>query len=281
LCARCLLGRSSQRIELMALEENVREERNIMERNCHQESVGLRRRVHSFIVPLIEQLYTESRFIRILDDGTGTGSLLDELAELSVPSLELWGIDPTVRGGGWHSLPNFQALHLSIADGLHLPFPEGIFDLVISLGVFEHVGCTGPTLVTPKPTLHEERMQFAREILRVLKLGGYALVTCPNRYFPMDFWHSPNRYGFRVHTPWDRWMPSFYDAKDSFTSSGLATIRHLPQLGYYTFTLAFAHGYPRFAMRLFEKYLEISGRSAILSTYLQPFLVLLVKKECE
>lgn len=73
-------------------------------------------------------------------------------------------------------------------------------------------------------------------------------------------------------------MPSFYDVKEAFTSSGTASIRHVPQLGYYTFTLASAHGYPKFAMRLFELYLRTAKHSHILSTYLQPFLVLLVKK---
>ncbi len=136
-----------------------------MELGHYQESVGLRRRARSFILPLIEQLYPQSRPVNLLDVGTGTGSLLDELAESGVPSVKLSGVDLTVRGGDWHSLSNFQTLHLSVADGLHLPFPEAIFDLAVSLGVFEHVGCTGPTLVTPKPTMREERIQFAREVL--------------------------------------------------------------------------------------------------------------------
>ncbi len=262
--------------EWYAMRDRLRQERSVTEHDLALEDLGARRRARSFLVPLIRQLFPQTRRIRLLDVGTGTASLLDELF-LCAPRADLCGLDPMARGD-WRTLPSFTHLHLSDADGLHLPFASAAFDLCISLGVFEHVGCTGPGMALPKPGMDSERKQFAQEILRVLKPGGHALITCPNKYLPLDFWHGMNRYGFRVHAPWERWTPSVRDVRRAFAGQVHASLQYLPQSGYYTFALASARRYPKPAVHLFGLYLRIAGSSTLLSTYFQPFLVLLVSK---
>jgi len=95
---------------------------------------------------------------RILDAGCGGGGMPLSLAEEA--SLVV-GIDPAerfqqagVRLGEERGLTN---LHFALADGMHLPFPDGSFDLVLSHAVIEHV---------------EDAPLYLREVARVLAPGG-------------------------------------------------------------------------------------------------------------
>jgi len=69
------------------------------------------------------------------------------------------------------------------ADGLHLPFGDGSFDLVTSFAVIEHVGS------------RDNQRKFVRELCRV---GKTCLITTPNRWYPVE-----------VHTmmPLIHWLP--------------------------------------------------------------------------
>jgi len=69
-------------------------------------------------------------------------------------------------------------------DGCSLPFLDGVFDVVFSNSVIEHVG--GP----------ERQRQFAREIARV---GKAYWVQTPNRWFPVE----PH-----LLTPFLHWLPA-------------------------------------------------------------------------
>lgn len=57
-------------------------------------------------------------------------------------------------------------------NALDLSYPDGAFDLLISCEVIEHVG-------------QPEKM--VQEIARVLKRGGYAIMTFPSREFPFTY----------------------------------------------------------------------------------------------
>jgi ubiquinone/menaquinone biosynthesis C-methylase UbiE len=63
-------------------------------------------------------------------------------------------------------------LHYEPNDALALTYPEASFDLLVSCEVIEHVG---------KPE------QMVREISRVLRPGGYAVMTFPSREFPFTY----------------------------------------------------------------------------------------------
>jgi SAM-dependent methyltransferase len=59
-----------------------------------------------------------------------------------------------------------------LADGLHLPFEDGYFDLVVSFAVIEHVGD------------RTAQRDFVQELCRV---GKYVCITTPNRWYPIEF----------------------------------------------------------------------------------------------
>lgn len=65
-------------------------------------------------------------------------------------------------------LPSCEA---RMYDGQHLPYGDGEFDIVESLDVIEHV---------PWPEL------YLREISRVMRPGGVAVLSTPNRAYPVE-----------------------------------------------------------------------------------------------
>jgi SAM-dependent methyltransferase len=95
---------------------------------------------------------------RVLDAGCGGGGMPLSLAEEAGTVV---GIDPAerfqqagVRLGRERGLPN---LHFALADGMALPFRAGLFDLVLSHAVIEHVA---------------DAPLYLRECARVLAPGG-------------------------------------------------------------------------------------------------------------
>ena len=82
-----------------------------------------------------------------------------------------------VTGAGLESDDNFkrcfpQCDYVQVKRAQPLPFEDGQFDLVFCSAVIEHVG-----------DRHAQR-QFVEEILRV---GGRAFITTPNRWHPIEF----------------------------------------------------------------------------------------------
>ena len=95
---------------------------------------------------------------RILDAGCGGGGMPLSLAEEAGPVI---GIDPCNRfGDAAVRLAREQGrrgLHFALADGMALPFANGVFDLVLSHAVIEHVA---------------DAPLYLRECARVLAPGG-------------------------------------------------------------------------------------------------------------
>lgn len=79
---------------------------------------------------------------------------------------------------------NFTA-NLVVADVSHLPFPDEVFDWVISVATYHHIKGK------------RERQAVLNELRRVLKPGGEAFITVWNRWQPR-FWFS----GQEVAVPW-------------------------------------------------------------------------------
>lgn len=67
---------------------------------------------------------------------------------------------------------DYPGLKFIQADGLHLPFPDQSFDLVVSFAVIEHVGS------------REQQSAFVKELCRV---GKNCCITTPNRWYPIEF----------------------------------------------------------------------------------------------
>lgn len=114
----------------------------------------------------------------VLVDGCGLGQYVDKLRphvavavglDIELPRLQ----DPQAPDG---------VLVNGVAE--RLPFPAGQFDIVLSNEVLEHV---------------QDDAAAAREIIRVLKPGGRAVVFVPNRGYPVEqhgiFWRGQYRFG--------------------------------------------------------------------------------------
>ena len=110
----------------------------------------------------------------ILDCGCGRGFYLKMLRHLG--TARLFGVDlelPYLRKARRNTarLPSVLVGNASIYD---LPFPDATFDAVILSEILEHV---------------DRDVDALREIRRVLKPGGLALITVPHADYP--FWWDP------------------------------------------------------------------------------------------
>jgi ubiquinone/menaquinone biosynthesis C-methylase UbiE len=124
---------------------------------------------------------------RILDVGCGVGAFVRRLREFSH---DVHGVDideERVREG------TAQVPNLALSLGEYLPFAEETFDVVLLHEVIEHVTDDVATL---------------REVRRVLKPNGRAVVFCPNRLYPFET-HGVflgKRYVFG-NVPLVNWLP--------------------------------------------------------------------------
>ena len=103
---------------------------------------------------------------RVLDAGCGGGGMPLSLAE---EAQAVVGIDPAERfqdaGVRLARERGMRHLHFALADGMYLPFPDRVFDLVLSHAVIEHVA---------------DAPLYLRECARVLAPGGHVyLSTAP------------------------------------------------------------------------------------------------------
>lgn len=176
------------------------------------EGAGSQHMMEEYLIPLLKRLQI-GKDGRILSVGCGGGWDVDTLRE---QGYQAWGVDNGGRVRAWKNRPSLQAL--SVSDALHLPFPNDTFDLVFSEGVIEHIGYGGDTSV-PLPDWRLRQMQFAQSLARATKPGGYILVGCPNRLFPVDFFHGGrafHSFTIRPHSPFETFLLSFGDIRRLF-----------------------------------------------------------------
>ncbi len=129
------------------------------------------------------------RFASVLVDGCGVGMYAKAL---QAHSDEVCGIDIEAEHLGI-ALENVPDAHFQLAACEYLPYPTDYFDLVLSHEVLEHV---------------EDDRLAAGEIVRVLKLGGRAVIFVPNRWYPFEthghYWRGEYRFG---NTPLINYLP--------------------------------------------------------------------------
>ncbi len=103
-------------------------------------------------------------FDRILDFGCGVGRLLQALHLARRPGQELFGCDVNEACATWcrENLDFADVRHTALEPPL--PYPEQSFDLVVAISVFTHLS---------RPL----QVAWARELMRVLRPGGVALIT--------------------------------------------------------------------------------------------------------
>jgi SAM-dependent methyltransferase len=127
---------------------------------------------------------------RALVDGCGVGMYVRGLQGQGV---QVWGIDVEHEHVA-EATANAPGAGLCQAAGEALPYPDGVFDLVLSHEVIEHV---------------QDDRAYAAEMVRVLQPGGRAIVFCPNRLYPFEthghYWRGQYHFG---NTPLINWLPN-------------------------------------------------------------------------
>jgi SAM-dependent methyltransferase len=105
---------------------------------------------------------------KILEIGSGKGFLLNHMFKAGY---DIRGIDIDQK-----LIDEGKSLYLGIplemASGDKIPFDDGIFDVVMSFDLFEHI---------------RDSDQHMREVKRVLKPGGFYILQTPNKYTNMIF----------------------------------------------------------------------------------------------
>jgi ubiquinone/menaquinone biosynthesis C-methylase UbiE len=105
---------------------------------------------------------------KILDVGCGTGHLAGELMRRGYDAS---GVDFS-EGMIGYARQHYGAERFQVADIEHLPFPDNTFDGIVCLGVMEYLSSDEPGL---------------REMWRVLKPGGVAVITTPSGVCPFYY----------------------------------------------------------------------------------------------
>jgi SAM-dependent methyltransferase len=136
---------------------------------------------------IVSRLPIDTR--RILVDGCGLGQYVQHLAELGYNTVGLDIEFDRVREG---TLDGIEQLHA--AAGEHLPYPDNVFDALLSHEVIEHVA--------------DDRLA-AHEMIRVLRPGGRVILFCPNRWYPFEthghYWRGQYHFG---NTPLINYLPN-------------------------------------------------------------------------
>lgn len=168
---------------------------------------------------------------RLLSVGCGTGVDVDLLCDEGFDSV---GIDCGNRTAVWPRRSHGEQLLL--ANGKHLPFDDASFDAAFCGCVFPHVGVVGDSNITA-PDVEHQRLELAREMVRVLRPGGYVIVSSPNRWFPFDIFHgrSPGSYKPRFNPPTSRFLLSTGDYERIFRAAGTGPAATLPVENYWGF----------------------------------------------
>jgi SAM-dependent methyltransferase len=103
---------------------------------------------------------------RILDIGCGTGEMVAKLTERGY---EAWGVDlaePMIA----YASRRYPSVRFRVGDIEKIPFDDSMFDAVVCLGVIEYL---------------VDDDQALKEMRRVLKPGGSAIISTPSAISPL------------------------------------------------------------------------------------------------
>ena len=190
-------------------------------------------RAENYMIPLFRSIQAArgGRPLRLLSVGCGVAAEVDRINDAG---FECFGIECGNRAEAW-AQRKYRS-NLMLANGMHLPFRDGYFDIVFAGCVFPHVGVVGDTYQV-RPDCKQQRLSLAREMVRVTDSEGRLVISCPNRLFPMDLFHRLGKnYMPRFHLPNDQFLLSLGDFRAMFVDQcGCLSARALPVAKYWTF----------------------------------------------
>jgi SAM-dependent methyltransferase len=249
----------------------------------HVQELGGARFFDQFLWPYV----TQEEVRRVLDVGTGIGTGVSRLARAGY---EAYGIDLPNLCRFWAKAGN-DPQGFVCCESSQMPFPDGYFDLVYSLGVIEHVG-TEIGHCTLSPTYWESRFKYARELIRVAKPSGRILISCPNKSFPIDIQHGPTdrlspRSAFReliwkktkinIHPTWgNNHLLSYSETMNLFRRAGAKSFRPVALEGFLGLS-SLRSGYLKSLRRLVELYLKNLPQT-LRSTFLNPYMLIEIRR---
>lgn len=176
-----------------------------------------RHTINNYWIPKFKELTSHLQGRpKILALGCGAGMEVDALCDAGFDCV---GIDNGNRTRVWERRTHPGSLVM--ANGMHLPFEDGVFDIAFCGCVFPHVGVEGDSFkVTPH--CYQDRLAIAREMTRVVKPGGAIFLSSPNRWFPLDLFHGRaiGSYKTPLNPPWRRFLLSRSDYAKLFLEAG-------------------------------------------------------------
>lgn len=242
------------------------------------ENAELFDKLHRYIIPNLGEL----RGKKILSVGCGGGA---DIAELNQLGAQAYGMDFSYRVSQWRN-QGLSLAHLFVSSSRRIPFPLNYFDVILCMGVIEHV--SEQLLATQEyEKLSRERQEFLNILIGVLKPGGVFIITSPNRNFPIDFQHDVygwlhffRKYSIYVHSPFTRLLESYYSLLRHLSSVGVFRAEPLPLKDFFGFNVTKLS--PRLA--LFRKFFEWYARALdvmpkyLRYSFLNPYIVLKITK---
>jgi SAM-dependent methyltransferase len=247
-----------------------------------EEVSGARLRIRDYYLPRLDALAKPglpgANVLRILDCGCGNGLSVDLLNDAGY---DAWGNDlSNLRKWQWRERKNRDRLFAG--DGSRLPFADGFFDVVISSGVLEHIGVResgAPRYsVEALPERDALRRAFLGELVRVLAPEGRIWLDFPNGAFPIDFWHGTQKWGLRLHSRQEGFLPTAPEVRRHLArSAGELRVRALGPAGRLHFQRIRRRWYGRLLSRpvaIFLSILGLPGMGALAASAINPYLVL-------
>jgi len=127
-----------------------------------------------YVMFLAKLSQDKSKTVAVLDIGCGTGRNISFVKQALNKNWSFYGVDYS-KACIEFARKQYAKVGVQFVqyEGATLPFPDDSFDYVVSSHVMEHIAKSNQT-------------KFAKEIRRVLKSGGLALVGEPNRKYCQD-----------------------------------------------------------------------------------------------
>lgn len=134
--------------------------------------------------------FAESRMQGMaLENGCGVGMYVEKMTDLGARVI---GLEYDLERAAEAHLRSKEIFN---AAGEFIPLPAATFDLILSHEVIEHV---------------QDDQAAIREMIRVLKTGGRAVIFCPNRWYPFEthgiYWKNKYYFGNKLFV---NYLPRF------------------------------------------------------------------------